>query len=112
MLRRDGFVSLTAGAEVGQLITKPFTATGDELRLNANVHNGGEVRVEVVGKDDEPIRGFDLSSSVRLRDDDVDQSVEWQGEADWRQLAGKTVSLRIQLRRADLYAFWTKITPQ
>ena len=110
-LRLDGFVSLTADDKAGQLITKPFVATGDRLLLNVDVHDGGEVRVEVVGKDGKPIRGFDLSSSVRLRDDDVDQSVEWRDEADWRQLVGKTVSLRIQLRRADLYAFWTKSTP-
>lgn len=110
-LRLDGFVSLTADDKAGQLITKPFVATGDRLLLNVDVHDGGEVRVEVVGKDGKPIRGFDLSSSVRLRDDDVDQSVEWRDKADWRQLVGKTVSLRIQLRRADLYAFWTKSTP-
>lgn len=112
VLRRDGFVSLTAGEKVGQLITKPVTATGDQLLLNVDVRDGGEVRVEVVGKDDKPIRGFDLSSSVRLRDGGVDQVVEWQDEADWAKLAGKPVSLRIQLRRADVYAFWTKSNPR
>ena len=65
-LRLDGFVSLTAGEKVGQLITKPFKVTGDELLLNVDVHDGGNTKVEVLDEDRSPIRGFDLSSSVPL----------------------------------------------
>ena len=104
VLRRDGFVSLTAGPEVGQLITKPFTATGDELLLNANVHNGGEVRVEVLGDNSEPMPGFTLSDSVPLRGAGVAQVVGWH-DANWARLAGETIAIRIQLRSADLYSF-------
>ena len=72
-----------------------------------DVHNGGEVRVEVLGEDGKLIRGFELSGRVRLRGNGVDQVVHWHGEADWARLAGTKVSLRIQLRNADLYALWT-----
>ena len=112
VLRRDGFVSLTAGDEAGQLITKPSVATGSQLLLNVNVHESGEARVEVLGEDKKAIRGFELSSSVPLRGEDVNQVVQWRDKADWARLAGKTVSLRIQLRNADLYALWTEEEPR
>ena len=112
VLRRDGFISLTAGDEAGQLITKPLVVTGSQLLLNVNVHESGEARVEVLGEDKKAIRGFELSSSVPLRGEDVNQVVQWRDKADWARLAGKTVSLRIQLRNADLYALWTEEEPR
>ena len=104
--RRDGFVSMTAGEKVGQLITKPFTATGDQLLLNVDVHDGGNTKVEVLDEDRNPIRGFELSGSVSLRGRAIEQKVQWTTNADWRQLAGRELRLRIRLRNADLYAFW------
>jgi len=112
VLRRDGFVSLTAGDEAGRLVTRPFVATGSQLLLNVNVHESGEARVEVLGEGKKAIRGFELSSSVPLRGEDVNQVVQWRDKADWARLAGKTVSLRIQLRNADLYALWTEEEPR
>ena len=106
-LRLDGFVSLTAGDETGQVTTKPFVATGERLLLNVDVHNGGEATVEVLDEDMQPIRGFELNSSIPLRGRSIEQTVSWTTRADWSQLAGKKVRLRIRLRNADLYAFWT-----
>jgi hypothetical protein len=106
-LRLDGFVSLTAGDKAGQVITKPFLATGDRLLLNVDVPNDGEATVEVLDEDMQPIRGFELSSSVPLRGRSIEQTVRWTTKANWSELAGKKVRLRIRLRNADLYAFWT-----
>ena len=108
VLRRDGFVSLSAGEHVGQVITKPFVASGDRLLLNVDTHDGGEATVEVLDEDMQPIRGFELSSSVPLRDRSIEQTVRWTTKANWSQLAGQKVRLRIRLRNADLYAFWTE----
>ena len=106
-LRLDGFVSLTAGDKVGQVTTKPFAATGDRLLLNVDVSDDGEATVEVLDEGMQTIRGFELISSAPLRGRAIEQTVGWTTKADWRQLAGKKVRLRIQLRNADLYAFWT-----
>jgi hypothetical protein len=103
-LRLDGFVSLTAGKNPGQVITKPFVATDHQLLLNVGVHDGGEVRVEVLGEDGKLIPGFAQSDSVPLRGTGVAQVVGWH-DANWARLAGKTITLRIQLRNADLYSF-------
>jgi hypothetical protein len=37
----------------------------------------------------------------------IEQTVRWTTRSNWRQLAGRKVRLRIRLRNADLYAFWT-----
>lgn len=107
-LRKDGFVSLTAGGTAGYVITKPFTAAGSDLLLNVNVHDGGETRVEVLDEDRKPIPGFDLNRSLPLRGQAVRQQVRWQHGAGWNQLSDRKVRLRIQLRNADLYAVWTE----
>jgi hypothetical protein len=103
-LRLDGFVSLTAGRNPGQVITKPFVAANDQLVLNVDVHDGGEARVEVLGDDGEPMPGFTLSDSVPLRGAGVAQVVRWR-DANWARLNEKTIAIRIQLRSADLYSF-------
>lgn len=106
-LRKDGFVSLTAGEKAGMLVTKPFVATGNQLLLNVDVHDGGEARVEVLDNDETVIRGFELSSSTPLRGQSVEQTVDWSSDARWTRLSGRKVSLRIQLRNAALYAVRT-----
>lgn len=106
-LRLDGFVSLTAGDKPGQVITKPFVASGDRLLLNVDVRKGGETTVEVLDEGGQVIEGFGQSSSVPLRGRSIEQMVGWTTTAKWSQLAGKKVRLRIRLRHADLYAFWT-----
>jgi len=71
------------------------------------VHDGGDAEVEVLDEDMHAVGGFELSSSVPLRGRSIEQTVGWTTKANWSQLARRKVRLRIQLRNADLYAFWT-----
>ena len=110
-LRKDGFVSLTAGEQIGHLITKPFVATGERLLLNVDAQDEGEAWVEVLDSDGRTIPGFDPGNSIPLRGHSIEQSAQWQSDAQWKQLAGRTVRLRIQLCRADLYSLRTEMKP-
>ncbi len=107
VLRRDGFVSMTAGKKAGQLITKPFIATGKRLLLNVDVNEGGEATIEVLDEKEQVVHGFERSGSVPLRGRSIEQTVRWTTRSNWSQLAGSKVRLRIRLRNADLYALWT-----
>lgn len=107
-LRKDGFASLTAGESAGCVITKPFTAAGTELFLNVDVHQGGDVKIEVLNESGNPITGFEADNCVPLRGRDVEQAVSWKNGLNWIQLAGRKVTLRICLLQADLYSFWVK----
>ena len=66
----------------------------------------GEATVEILDEDMQIIGDFELSSSVPLRGRSIEQTVRWTTKANWSQ-SGGNVRLRIRLRNADLYAFWT-----
>ena len=108
-LRRDGWVSLDAGRDGGDLVTKPMTvppATGDHttprLMLNTNAFTG-DVTVAVLDADGKPIPGFEKSDE--LHGDFLRAEVAWPGKT-LAGLAGRQVRLKIQARLAKLYSFW------
>ncbi len=103
VLRRDGFVSLNAGAESGRLITKPLIVSGETLLLNVAVRAGGYATVTVLGDDGEPLPGFERS--VPLKADSIDQLVSWPSSGDVGRLTSQPIRLRIELKEADLYSF-------
>ena len=105
VLRRDGFVSLDAGKDRGQFITKPFVRSGDRLVLNVAAGDGGHAKVEVLDANNKPLPGLGLDDCVPLKADGIKQVVSWKSGTDLSQLAGKPVRLRIELKDADLYSF-------
>lgn len=104
-LRRDGFVSLDADRDGGELVTEPLLVESDSLQLNLVVHDGGHARVEVLNENNEAVPGFGLDDSVPLHGDAIDQDVAWKAGGDVKELAGKAIRLRIRLTDADLYSF-------
>ena len=104
-LRKDGFVSLSANNTTGQVVTKPFLATGKRLWLNVKIHDQGNLRVEALSADGRPIPGFELQHCVPIKTSGLKVGVTWKQPFQWTQLSGKAVSLRIQMRNTDLYSF-------
>jgi hypothetical protein len=105
-LRRDGFVSLDAGKKGGYVLTKPMMLTGSSLFLNLDAPRG-HARVEVLTEQGEPVAGFAGEAAATVAGD-VCTPVRWDGDGDLNTLAGRVVRLRIHLRQAHLYAFWTE----
>ena len=102
--RVDGFVSVSTGADGGELLTKPVTFSGKSLTLNYAAQKGGSVRVELQSADGKPIPGFTLSDCKPLTGDEVSQTVEWKSGSDVSGLAGKPVRVRFSLKNADVYS--------
>ena len=101
VLRRDGFVSLDAGEEPGILLTKPFVLAGTTLRVNVDA-KAGELNVTVLDGD-----GQTLAVSEPVTGDQPRGSLRWKsGNLD--SVQGKSVSLRLSLRNARLYSFWSE----
>jgi hypothetical protein len=103
-LRTDGFASVQAPYDGGEMITKPVIFDGDELRLNVSTSAVGSVRVEIQDESGAPIPGFTLDDCPELFQDQIDLPVRWRSEARLGALAGKPVRLRFALYDADLYA--------
>jgi hypothetical protein len=102
--RQDGFVSIRAGFDGGEIITPPLTFEGERLTINAATSAAGEVRVEIQRPDGTPHTGYSLAEAQPFYGDALDHVVQWQGGANIGALAGQTVRLRFALRDADLYA--------
>jgi len=104
-MRRDGFASLDALEEPGVLTTRPVEFTGKYLFVNVNTPDG-ELRVEILDKDEKPVEGFTLSECRPVSTDSTIQQVLWKSGADLSPVAGKPVRFRFHLRQGSLYSFW------
>ena len=104
-LRSDGFVSLHAGYEGGELLTRPVKFDGKELTINYSTSAAGSVRVGICTPQGEPIEGLGIDNCPPIYGDSIDEVVEWEGGSDVGALSGKPVRLRFRLQDADIYSF-------
>ena len=104
-LRLDGFVSVNAPMNGGELLTKPLTFKGKTLSLNVATSAAGSVRVEIQHPDGKPVPGFSLKDCPANFGDAIEHKLVWNGNPDLGKLTGKPVRLRFVLNDADLYSF-------
>ena len=106
--RRDGFVSITADADGGELLTRSFIVDGERLHLNVDATRGN-VSVELCDHQGRSSRaGPPTGRSKPVGGDCPDVTVDWQGGGNLRELMGRPITLRIRLENAHLYSFWTE----
>ena len=103
-LRLDGYVSLSASYDGGSVTTAPVLPGGDTLHLNA-ASRWGEIVVEVLGLDGEPVPG---GVSLPVSGDGVDLEVRWPEDGPNPLATSDPVQLRFNIRNARLYAYWVR----
>jgi hypothetical protein len=104
-LRLDGFMSLHAPYEGGEMLTKPLVFSGRHLILNHANSAPGIIRVEIQDADGTPLPGFTLDECDPINGDAIAREVTWRrGDGDVGGLAGRPVRLRFVMNDADLYA--------
>ena len=104
-LRLDGFVAANASWKGGELITKPFTFTGNELELNFATSAAGSLKVEIQDTAGKPVPGYTLADASDLFGDTVAGKAHWKQGTKVAALSGKPIRLRFALKDADLYSF-------
>ncbi len=104
-LRLDGFVSLNAPLAGGEMVTHPFTFTGERLSLNIATSAAGSAKVEVQDANGAPIDGYTLDDCWEIIGDTLDYTVRWKGGVDVGPLSGRPVRLRVVLHDADIYSY-------
>lgn len=102
-LRLDGFASVNAPYEGGELITRPLVFRGGRLVLNFATSAAGSIRVEILDAGGSPIHGYRAADCTELLGNRIESVVSWKG-GDLRALAGKPVRLHFVMKDADLYA--------
>ena len=104
-------MSLEAESE-GECSTVPITFSGNRLEVNAWTRFAGEIRVELADASegvtadvlDKPVAGRTFGDCDPISGDALKGVVTWKGESDLSAWAGKPVRMRLQMRRARLYA--------
>lgn len=105
-LRTDGFISVNAGADGGELRTKPLLFAGDALSVNFSTGAAGSLRVEIQdASSGQALPGFGLEDCQALIGDAIERRVRWKNTPDLAAIAGKPVRLRFAMRECDLYSF-------
>jgi len=103
-LRLDGFASVHADADAGEVVTHPLRFAGKELAVNYSTSAGGGVRVEIQDAAGKPLSGFAAGDCPEIIGDEIDRKVRWKGGSDVSSLAGQPVRLRFLMKDADLYS--------
>jgi hypothetical protein len=103
-LRTDGFISVHAGYEPGELLTRPLIFTGRELVLNYSTSAAGSLRVELQDEGRRALPGFELAEAEEIVGDHLERVVQWRGTPDLGAYAGRPMRLRFTLRECDLYS--------
>ena len=103
-MRVDGFVSIAAPLDGGEVTTKVLRFEGDHLQLNFATSAAGSIQIEFQSPDGNPYPGFELAESPELFGDHLKHVVTWPNEHHLGELSGKPVRMRFVLRDADLYS--------
>jgi len=106
-IRPHGSVSVHADVAGGEVISRPVTFAGRQLRLNFSTSAAGCVRVEIQDAAGHAIEGFAMDAMEPLFGDALDRPVCWRGGGDLSSLIGVPVRLRFALVDADVFAFRT-----
>ena len=104
-MRLDGFASARAEYSGGELLTRPFTFSGNQLSINFATSAAGYIRIELQTSDGKPIPGFTISDCREQIGNEIERLVTWESGADVSALAGETIRLRFLMKDADLYSF-------
>jgi hypothetical protein len=103
-LRLDGFSSLSADYNGGEMLTKPITFDGDSLILNFTTSAAGSIAVEIQDVDGQPVAGYALADCIPLIGNEIERVVAWRNGTDVAQLIDRIVRLRFVMKDADLYS--------
>lgn len=103
-MRIDGFVSLNAPYDGGEVRTKPLVFEGSKLMLNFSTAAVGSVLVEIQDAQGKPLEGYALADCAEVFGDSLEREVVWKSGADVSKLVGKPIRLRLVMKEADLYS--------
>jgi hypothetical protein len=101
----DRFVAVAAGPDGGEFITPLLLYKGDLLTLNAEVREGGSIRVGLLDERNEPIPGRSLEDCLPIEGDHLAATVKWKDGSGVSTREAVPTRLTFRLKNASLYTF-------
>ena len=105
VLRLDGFASIYAPGEGGEVVTKPIQFKGNNLSLNFSTSAAGNIYVEIQNTNGQAIPGFKRDDCQEVFGDALEYSVKWTPDSNLKSLEGQAIRLCFILREADVFSF-------
>lgn len=90
--------------ERGEFCTSRVIFRGNRLSLNMRTKQVGEVRVEVLDAQGEPLPGYTLADCDPINGDASDHVVTWRGQASFPREDDEPRAFHLTLAAAELYA--------
>ena len=103
-LRLDGFSSIRAGYNGGEMLTKYFTFKGTRLHLNFATSAAGEIKVEIQDERGIALPGFTLEDCREIIGNEIERTVTWNTDQKLQDLQGKVIRIRFLMKDCDLYS--------
>jgi len=103
-MRLDGFSSVRAGYDEGEMITKPFTFSGDNLFINFSTSAVGSIKIQLLNETGEPKTGYTFENCRELIGNEIKKRVTWSNDDPLNSLTGERIRLHFKMKDADLFA--------
>ena len=104
----DHWVSLEAGAEEGQALTKPMAfAEWEDFLVNADAA-GGSIEAELLTPFGQVVEGYSRGDCIPVTSDGKDQILTWKGSGKMADLLSQHrggLCIRLYLKNAKLYSY-------
>ena len=107
-IRRDGFVSLEAGAVPGKIVTRPLTFEGKTLYVNAKIADDGWLKGELQNIEGEPSAHYRLDACDAVTGDVLSARVTWGKRKRIELSDDEPWRIVFELKNAKLYSFWVE----
>ena len=104
VLRIDGFASLAADYDGGDMLSKRFVLKGEDLDINYSTSAAGFLRIELQDESGTAIPGFALEDCQEIIGNEISRKVVWKNGSSLKSILGKTVRMRVQMKDANLYS--------
>jgi hypothetical protein len=105
-LRIDGFTSLHAGYNPGEIMTRPFIFSGKNLIINFSTSAAGYIQFEFLDENKNVIAEYSSDKCIPVIGNELIRRVEWkQPWVSLSDLRGRAIRMRIKMKDADLYSF-------
>ncbi len=98
---RDRVITLQADQH-GQFTAKRVRLKGDKLRINVRTKHVGKVAVEVLGDDNEPLKGRTFADCDHISGDYMDKVVTWRGDPSLGRGPHEPLASRVKLSFGQL----------
>jgi hypothetical protein len=90
--------------ERGEFTTQQLDFQGDTLKINVRTKHVGDILVEVLDRNDEPIEGRTFEDCDYVSGDYLDRPVTWRGSPDIGRAPNEPVSFRVKLSYGQLFS--------